>query len=235
VKKILITTNRYKEFEKYLKDKYEIIPFPTIATVPLNFKDENINIYDYYLFTSVNAVRFFFDKVNPEILKGKKFIAVGEKTEESLKKIGFGNIIIPEEFRAEGLIKLIEENWEKFENKSVLVPRAKKGREILTEYFKDKKIKIDILPVYETILNIPENKEKIENFLKNNEIYMAVFTSPSTFKNFLKIFDKGMLKNIKIAVIGKTTKKAVEEEGLKVNIIPQKFNFKELSKLILKY
>ncbi len=233
MKKILITTNRYKEFERFLnKEKYQIIPFPTIKTVPLNFEIKNIRDFDYIFFTSGNAVKFFFEKISPEQIKDKKIIAVGEKTSQRLKKLGFDEILIPDEFRAEGVIKLIEENWEKFEGKSILIPRAKEGREILTEHFKNRKIKIQILHIYETIPNVPENTEEIKKILENKEIETVVFTSPSTFKNFLKIFDKSFLNNTKIAVIGKTTQKAVEEQGLKVNIIPKKFTFEELAKLI---
>ncbi len=231
MKKILITTNRYKEFEKYLtKDRYKIIPFPTIKTVPIDFDCQNIENYDYYLFTSVNAVKFFFKKINPEKLKEKKIIAVGEKTGEKLKELGFKDIIYPEEFRTEGILKLIEKNWDKFKGKTILVPRAKKGIDILEKHFKNKNIKIKILPIYETILNIPKNKEEVQSLLEKGEIDTVVFTSPSTFDNFIKIFDKGILKNTKIAVIGKTTEKAVKNAGLNVNIIPDKFTFEELSK-----
>ncbi len=235
MEKVLITTNRYEEFEKFLKGKYQIVPFPTIKIVPINFDYKNFENYDYYLFTSVNSVKFFFEKVRPEKIKEKKVIAVGEKTANKLKEMGFEKILIPEEFRAEGVIKLIENNWNKFKNKSILVPRAKEGREILEKYFKNKNIRIDILPTYETIPNIPENAKEVENLFKNKDIKIVVFTSPSTFKNFLRIFDKKILENAKIAVIGKTTKKAIEKEGLKVNLMPEKFTFEELSKLILKH
>jgi len=237
LKNILITTNRYKEFEKHLsKQNYRIIPFPTIKTVPLEFEIDSIQDYDFILFTSVNAVKFFFDKVESQKIKDKKIIAVGEKTAEKLKEIGFNNILIPEEFRAEGVVKLIEKRWKEFENKSILVPRAKKGRELLSEHFKNKNIKIEILPIYETVGNIPENKEKVEKMLQNQEIDTVVFTSPSTFENFLEIFEnekgKKYLSHPKIAVIGVTTKKAIENEGLKVDIIPDKYTFQNLSKFL---
>ena len=235
MKKVLITTNRYKEFEKFLdKNEYQIIPFPTIKTIPLEFEIESVHNYDFILFTSVNAVKFFFDKVKPEELKDKKIIAVGEKTAQKLKELGFDNVLIPEEFRAEGILKLIEENWNEFKNKSILIPRAKKGRELLSEHFKDKNIKIDVLPIYETIINIPENRKEVGKMLKNKKIETVIFTSPSTFENFLKIFDKQLLKNVKIAVIGKTTQNAIEKEGLKVDFVPKKFSFEELAKLIQK-
>ncbi len=237
MKNVLITTNRYKEFEKYLdKNRFKIIPFPTIKTVPLEFKTKSILNHDYILFTSINAVKFFFKKIRIEDIKDKKVIAVGEKTAEKLKELGFENVLTPKEFRSEGLIKLIKENWEKFENKSILVPRAKKGRELLSEHFKDKSIEIEILPIYQTSINIPENKEKVEKMLKNQEIDIVVFTSPSTFENFLQIFGKEKGKKYlsfpKIAVIGATTKKAIENKGLKTDIIPSKYTFQDLSKLL---
>jgi len=230
LKKVLITTNRYKEFDKYIKNK-EIIPFPTIKIVPIPFEID-IKNYDFFIFTSVNTVKFFFEKVKPDLLKNKTLIAVGEKTAQRLKELGFKEMMIPKEFKAEGIVKLIEDNWDRFKGKSILIPQAKVGRNIILKHFEDKKINIKTVPVYETIGNTPENKEEVRKMLNSKQIETVVFTSPSTFYNFLKIFDKEIFKNVKIAVIGETTKKAVEKEGLKVDIMPEKFTFEELSKLI---
>jgi Uroporphyrinogen-III synthase HemD. len=50
--------------------------------------------------------------------------------------------------------------------------------------------KIDLIPVYETKLNIPENVDSIKSLIEDGKVYAIVFSSPSTFKGFLIFLKK---------------------------------------------
>ena len=81
-------------------------------------------------------------------------------------------------------------------------------------------------------------KENIEDLLKQKpDVY--VFTSPSTFYNFVSIFEINDIYNYfvnkRIASIGPVTTEAIEKHNLKVNIEPTEFNLYSLSKDILNY
>ncbi len=234
MKKVLITREKgesEKFAEKIKKYGLEAVVFPTIKTVPLDFPLEDIYNYDVFVFTSKNAIKYFFMKVKPETLREKIIIAVGEKTKANLEKIGFKDVIVPDVFSSEGLSDFFLKNIDFFVDKKILIPRAKKGMNTLIDNLVNKVKEIRVIPVYETILNIPENKEKVKDLFEKKEIDFVVFTSPSTFRNFLAIFkEKGReyLKEVCITVIGSTTKKAVEKEGLSVCIVPEKFTVDEI-------
>jgi uroporphyrinogen III methyltransferase/synthase len=68
---------------------------------------------------------------------------------------------------------------------------------------------------------------------------LFIFTSPSTFENFLQIAD---VKNpfqyfskYDIAAIGPTTKEAIESKKVKVKILPDEFTIHGLTKKIVEY
>ncbi len=227
--KVLITREKEESisFAKKLNDLgIEAVIFPTIKTIPIDFPLETVSKYDIFIFPSKKAVKYFFSKVEPIFLKDKEIIAVGEKTKKALEEYSIKNIILPETYSSEGVLKLILENLEEYKDKKILIPRVKKGIDLLPKELKGKVREISVLPVYETVLNIPDNLEEVKELFEKKEIDISVFTSPSTFKNFLKIFSekgKEYLKDTCIAVIGTTTAKAVKEEGLDICLIPEKF------------
>ena len=238
MKKILITREKeeaLKFAQKLRNTELEVIIFPVIKTKPIYFDSKIISKYDVFIFPSKNAVRYFFENVSAEDLKKKIIIAVGEKTKKALEKKGFKNILLPEKFSSEGVLSLILKDIDFFKNKKILIPRAKKGIDILPQKLKNEVKEIFVLPIYETVLNIPENKENVKKLFEEKKIDFSVFTSPSTIENFLKIFPeegKEYLKSTCITVIGTTTKKAVEEKGLDVCLIPEKFTIDEVIKKI---
>ncbi len=80
-----------------------------------------------------------------------------------------------------------------------------------------------------------EYKEK----LKNSNPDLFVFTSPSTFQNFLEI--QNIIDPVRyfsrydVAVIGPTTKAALEKKKVRVNIIPKEYTIDGLVNSIVDY
>jgi len=64
---------------------------------------------------------------------------------------------------------------------------------------------------------------------------LIVLYSPSQVKNFIKIFGADILKGKQIAVIGPTTKKAVEHYGLDVAIMPDNSTTEDLMATLLEH
>jgi len=71
------------------------------------------------------------------------------------------------------------------------------------------------------------------------EIDMFVFTSPSTFYNFISIFEitesPNYFFNKIITSIGPVTTETIKKHNLKVNIEPSEYNLKSLTEEILNY
>jgi len=259
--RILVTREHSGGFERLEELGAEIIEFPTIEIIPLeSWEDvdksiDKIGSYSWLIFTSANAVRFFFHRLferDKDIrdLKGLKICAVGEKTASEINKYGIRVDLVPEEFNAEGLIEAFikdgrgqgsgvrdKKNSGLLKGVRFLLPRAETAREILPEKIRELGGEIDVVTVYRAIK--PEvHGKRLKRFLKEGKITIATFTSAATFNNFCAIIDEGLrelLHDVAIAVIGPVTAKAVEKAGLKVDIMPQKATIEAMAEEIIEW
>lgn len=199
-----------------------VISFPTIKLEEITPNKEleeaikNISKYSYIVFTSVTGVDIFFKKLleleDIRTLAGIKIAAVGIKTANAIRKYGIIVDIIPEEFVAEDLIDKLKEVLTR-EDK-VLIPRAKLGRQELVEEL-GKFSLVDELVIYDTVKS-KESKDEIINAIEDLDSYYLLFTSSSTFANFVEILgnnSKIILDKGKIISIGPITTKTIEDEG----------------------
>lgn len=164
MKNVLITREK-GQFEEvksiFEKEGFNPIPFPTIKfeKLPLdNFDEKN---YDYLIFTSKNAVKFFLEDI--EVDKSKPVIAVGSKTANYLKKEGFKNIEIPDAFSGEGLKDYIDKNLDRFKGKKFGLIRALEGSQVLLnqsgkDYF------VQLLPITKQPITFLTIQKKLRNY-----------------------------------------------------------------------
>jgi len=225
----------------------EVIVFPTLAIVPPSnwvefdlviMKPEKIN---FIIFTSAHAVEMFSKRC--EELKIKidfakiKVAAVGNKTSSVCTDYNIPVHIIPDKFSAEGVI----EKLSKFDlsDKMVFIPRSAIGREELPRGLKDLGANIKSVPVYNVSFPTKEIISESLEVLKKSKPDLFIFTSPSTFENFLQIVNivnpAEYFRGYDIAAIGPTTKTAIENSRVKVNIMPDEFTINGLIKKITGY
>jgi uroporphyrinogen III methyltransferase/synthase len=156
--------------------------------------------------------------------------------------------LIPDEFRAEGLIEAFvqlsgkqtippqpilnkgETDMGVLKGTRFLLPRAEVAREIFPERVRELGGEIDVPVAYRTIK--PESRGKrLRRFLKEGRISIATFTSAATFNNFREIMGEDadeLLKGVIIAAIGPVTAKAIEKAGLHVDIVPKEATIEAL-------
>jgi uroporphyrinogen III methyltransferase/synthase len=264
--RILVTREHSAGFEPLEELGAEIMEFPTIEIVPPENYDgvdaaiEQVHSYTWIIFTSANGVRYFlrrFFEKGRDIreLKGIKLCAIGAKTAAEIYKYGMKVDFIPEEFRAEGLIKAFTEERSRFKVQGsqinvergtsnvkllkgirFLLPRAEVAREIFPEKVREQGGEIDVPVVYRAIK--PElHGRRLKRFLKEGRITVATFTSAATFNNFVEIIGEDafdLLKGVSIAVIGPVTAKAVEKAGLSVDIMPKESAIEAMVEEIIK-
>lgn len=229
MRKVLITReiSQFSEIEGlFISHNLQPVPFPVIKFSPVEFEFDE-NRFDYIIFTSSNGVRFFLGRYRP--LK-PKIIAVGEKTAKVLREEGYTNIIIPSDYSSEGVLNYIKQHQEDFIGSKIGLVRAVEGMDTLINN-KPNYVQIELIKVYKTDYNIPDNKDEVRHLLERADIDFVVFSSPSTVEGFLYVFPDGLslLGKVKVAVIGKTTKTAAERKGIKVDFIPQKYTFENLA------
>lgn len=210
----------------------EVITVPTLKIVPpSSWKkcDEAIKelrTFDSIIFASANAVKWFVNRLKYHDLKIDfdffKIIAVGPKTEAECLSNGIHVNLVPKEFSSSGVLNEID--LSKVKGKKFLIPQSEIGRNELSIALSSKGAIVNSVSVYD--IAVPEVSEIQEAVLKmqNGNIDVFVFTSPSTFNNYLKIFDvkepAKYFENEVIAAIGPTTKNSIESFGVDVKILP---------------
>jgi uroporphyrinogen-III synthase len=204
-----------KIFERF-GFKIEILPL--IDFKPLDFEVPPLENIDYVYFGSKRGVEFFLRKVDlSKFKKLPKFIVVGNKTAKVLEKYGFVPDIVLKGY-SKNLLDLVEKGVLK--KGRILIPTAKKHTKDIY-LLKDYGFDLKIIPVYETVYLRYPLSEVLD---KLSKVKIVIFTSPSTFFSLLENLQKdtNRLKEKIIVAIGRTTAKAVEEEGLKVDFIPSR-------------
>ncbi|MCD6375242.1 MAG: uroporphyrinogen-III synthase [Caldisericaceae bacterium] len=221
--------------------------FPTIATVAASENEEeqrhilqNLDQFDWLVFSSENGVRFFVDALKfhrvdfPEI----KIAAVGSRTAESLENLGFKVDLIPDDFSARGLIDAF--STMELRGRHFLIPASNISRDELASGLKFHGADVKTVVFYKTVPNPDFNQENFCSLLRNKAIDVITFFSPSAFNFLIELLkEEGLnllqLSETHLAAIGKTTARAIHEQGLKVHIMPKVSTSRELVKAIVDY
>jgi uroporphyrinogen III methyltransferase/synthase len=223
----------------------EVVEAPFIKIEPLsNYKEldsviSKIRNYDWLIFTSVNGVQAFFNRLNePKILKGIKIAAIGPNTAEEIRRRGLKVDYVPKRFVAEAVVEGFPDK--KLKGKKILLPRAQGAREILPEELIRLGAKVDEVVAYRTLQ--PKNEGlQLKKAIKNNEIAIITFCSSSAVKNFRKIAEKNglsakkVLNDFIVACIGPITADTVRRMGKEPEIIAQEYTIKGLLDSIISF
>jgi uroporphyrinogen-III synthase len=225
--------------------KFNFIHFPTIEIGKSElFGEEKSKIkvadsYDYIVFTSTNAVKYFILHYENDLSKlncSTKIVAIGEKTASVLLNNNIDVDLIPSNSSSVSLGELLNENL--VHGKSILIPGSKLSKVDLLNTLESKGAMVDFVAVYEN--KIPQNiLRTTKKSISEMNFDLFIFTSPSTFYNFLTIFEINDVHDYfsgkLIAAIGPVTTEAIEKHELKVNIIPSEYNLNSLTKEITNY
>ncbi|MBP2628785.1 MAG: uroporphyrin-III C-methyltransferase [Firmicutes bacterium] len=245
-KTVLVT--RAREQASALTTELEVlgaqcIEAPAIKLIPpesygeLDAAIEQLKTYNWLIFTSVNGVDYFFDRLHTgkrdsRALCNVHIAAIGAQTAAKLKEYGILADIVPLEFRAEGIVEALTGRIEK--GMSVLIPRALVARDILPEKLREMGAKVDVVPVYRTLTG-DTNGNMLAEKLKNCEIELVTFTSSSTVINLLNLLGSQgaeLLKNAKVACIGPITANTCLEHGITPEIIAEEYTIKGMVRAI---
>ncbi len=237
-KRVVVTRSRGQAsvFAEMLIDRgATTIEFPTIDVVPpsnwaeLDNAIDAIESYQWVIFTSANAVRFFFERLKNRgkdirLLKGVSICAVGPKTAESIEQYGLRADLIPSEFKAEGVLAAL--GGVNLKGQKFLIPRAKVAREIIADKLRELGAEVTVATAYENV-KPTSDVERIRKLFQEKKIAAVTFTSSSTVHNFVEILGqkeyKSLLDGVTIACIGPVTAKTAEEFGMKIDIMPKEY------------
>jgi len=218
-KRIVITRAREQasDLVNHLTDLgAECLEVPTIQVIPpddfesLDTAIENLSTYDWLIFTSVNGVNTFFDRL---FAKGMDV-----------------------RYRAESVVEAFDKIDTK--DKKILLPRADQARPILPVELSRMGAVVDEIIAYRTKA-VYDNADFLLKQLKERKIDIITFTSSSTVKNFHALIPpkdlKSLMENVTIASIGPITADTARVLGFDVHITAESFTIPGLCEAILKY
>ncbi len=169
-----------------------LVQYDAIKIVPLSFELDKTN-FDFLIFTSQNAVSYFFESNAYQELKTSEVFCVGEKTKDLLEGVGLKVIEMGK--NAQELGKTIVENYP---NKSFLFLSGKQRLDILPNIFKKNNVRYEEISVYDTLLT-PKQFDRSFNGV--------LFFSPSAVESY---FQKNSIEDSIAFCIGPTTEKAAK-------------------------
>jgi uroporphyrinogen-III synthase len=216
--------------------------FPTIEIVnqqdnPLLDQAINqLNSYHWVIFTSVNGVSAFWQRLSAqgrgkEIFDGVQVAAIGPATAQALTEAGVQPNFTPDEYVAEAILPGLG----KVEGQRILLPRADIARKALVEALKLQGAFPEEIAVYQT-LPAPLDPQALAELEKGIDI--ATFTSSSTVRNFFGLLEHRALEVLDgalIACIGPITANTAREFGLRVDLTAETYTIDGLVEALLGY
>jgi len=194
--------------------------------------------YDWVIFTSANGVGRFFERLvlagkDARAFGGAKVAAIGTATAEALKGRGILADVVPQEFRAEGIVEALKDAVGM--GQKVLIPRAQEAREILPERLRELGAEVTMAPVYRTVAAETDG-EALRQRLSDGEVDYVTFTSSSTVTNLLRIVGTSeALHGVKTACIGPVTAETCRKNGIEPDIVAEEYTISGLVEAMGKF
>lgn len=222
----------------------EVLECPTIAILPpedwtdLDEALDRISSYHWLIFTSVNGVHFFLQRLRERgrdlrAIAGIKVAAIGPATASALEESGLRPDCIPQEYRAEALVETLRGD---LRGMRFLLPRAAEAREALPEGLRGRGAVVEVVPTYRTV-KVADHTRRIRELLQAKRIDAVTFTSSSTVVNFVEMFPgedlPTLFRDVTIACIGPVTAETLARYGLTTHIMPEEYTIPALAHALL--
>ncbi len=197
----------------------------------------NIQAFDWIIFTSAHGVSFFLDylkdeRIDTSVLATKKIGVVGSETANILKNHHLPVQFIPSQYLTE---KIAEEIGD-VKNSNILLLRSNIASDVLTTSLRNKGADVVNIPIYKTEF-LEEKNDFFKNLINNVQLDYITFTSSSTVTGFLNRVTLKELQEkaygIKVLAIGPVTAETARRRGFKHVILSDTFTLDGMYKKLL--
>jgi len=220
--------------------------YPAIAVAampdaePLARAVRELPSYQWVVFTSANGVRFFWDRLwasggDARRFGGVRVAAIGPRTAETLHRFGLRADLVPDEYRAEGVLAALQERVAPGDR--VLCPRAEKAREVLTGGLAAMGAQVTEVAAYRTEPGGADPRE-VREMLARGDFDAVTFTSSSTVHNLLQALGDGgaeLLGRTVRACIGPVTAATLAGYGLDSTVTAARYTVEGLVEALAGY
>lgn len=222
----------------------EVVALPAIRLEPptdwrpLDDAIARLERYTWAVFTSVNGVAAFRGRLaaagrNAGALAGVRVAAIGPQTAAALAADGVRADLVPDEYRAEGLVEALRPHLTP--GGEVLLVRAAEAREVLPRALTALGARVTVAPAYRAVA-VREGAERVVGLLEGRRVDVVSFTSSSTVRGFVELIGAGavrrLLGGVVLAAIGPVTAATIAEYGLDVRVMPREYTIPALAAAI---
>ncbi len=226
----ILVTRQSREAEKMClalrQDGAEAISAPAIRIEspmtwrPVDEQISRLSRYDWVIFTSVNGVAYFLNRIkkgrlDSRCFNGIKIAAIGPVTAAKLDEYGLRADFVPKRFTSSALAAELDRKYS-LKDRAVLLPRADIAQKDLTESLCAAGAQVTNVSVYKT-LPCALDKKFIQSVFQTRKWIGVIFTSSSTVAFFLAALKKACLRmddRVRCFSIGPQTSQTLCEYGI---------------------
>lgn len=205
----------------------QVVRFPVVAILPdagglarLDLALQQVETYDWIVFTSQNAVALFCERLGELGSAGSsriraKIAAIGPVTARALEENGLVADVVPQQFTGDAIPSVMGQ----LHGKRILVPRARGAREEMISQMAQQGATVDEILLYQAVTSLPEPTAWVE--LGKGVDYVS-FTSASAVHGLfalLGIFAQPLLSGAVVACIGPVTAGALAGYGERAQVV----------------
>jgi uroporphyrinogen III methyltransferase/synthase len=209
----------------------EVFALPVIAIAdpedwaPADAAIERVEDYEWIVLTSANGVerldaRMRLHGLRLGDLREARVAVVGSATADRLREFGLEPAVVPERFRAEGLVAAMTEAG-LHAGARVLLARAAEAREVLPDRLRAFGAVVDVVAVYRLVTAVPP--AVVLDRVAAGGVDAIVFASGGTARRFVEVLRSAGLDPVRVLArtvvvsIGPVTTEALRGLGIRVD------------------
>ncbi len=212
----------------------EVVLCPLVAferpaeSAPLDAALGRLREFDWLLFTSQNAVRFFEERRRElEVAREwahPRVAAVGPATAKSARELGYDVECVAEEATGLALAHSLEKE---LAGRTVLLPRSDRARPELPQALATAGAQVTDVVAYRTVAAGPEAEAALQQ-IRSGRVDVVTLASPSAFERLAEQLGAATLAaligsgQLALAAIGPVTAAAIRQAGISVAVVPSK-------------
>lgn len=212
---------------------------PALSNVELDQAILDLKDYHWLIFTSVNGVAAFFQRLDflhkdARWLSHLRIGVIGPATAEALENRGLRADCVPRKYTSRSLLMQLQK--EDIAGRRILLPRADIAGKELSQGLAHLGAEVHEITAYRTVTNA-RGVIQAKNMIMAGEIDVVTFTSSSTVTSLVKALGKKqkVMDKVIIACIGPVTAATASRAGLRVDIVAPKHTVTGLVEAMEKY